>query len=265
MSIRIAFCLLVLSCTVIFPQLPRPVLAAETALVGTVTARYGNQIVLKTTAATEYRVEASYVSLVRRNGSPLSMEDVLTGDKLEVRGQVWADHSVSASAIRDVSVYTHTGTFTGKISAVDPVNRVFVLQSSQGGPQTIHTTAASAFTKNSTSVEFKDVGVGMSATVRGTWERSKQDVIATSVRVTVRLLNIDITGDVTLKDGLALTVAANGVLYSVDATGATAKSKNNKPIALTELGLGRARVWGKHIAESTVVKAERIKYLDLTK
>lgn len=265
MSIRIALCLLVLFAAVAFSQFSRPVLAADATLVGTVTARYGNQIVLKTTAATQYRVEASYASPVRRNGSPLSMEDVLIGDKLEVRGQIWADNSVSASAIRDVSVYTHTGTFTGKISAIDQVNRVFVLQSSQSAPQTIHTTAASVFTKNGSSVEFKDMATGMSATVRGTWERNKQDVVATSVRVTVRLLNIDITGDVTLKDGLALTVAANGVLYSVDATGATVKSKNNKPLALTELGLGRVRVRGKHITESTMVKAERIKYLDLVK
>ncbi len=252
-------------CVVILCATAHPILAAETNLAGVVTARYGNQIVLKTNTAVTYRVEASYASVVRRNGSPLPMEDVAVGDKLEVHGQVWADNSVSASAIRDVSVYTHTGTFSGKVVSVNSVNRTLVLQGSQSGLQNIHTTTASVFTRNGSSVEFKDIAPGMSATVKGTWERSKQEVVATSIRATVRLLNIDITGSVTMKDGAALTVVANGVLYAVDSGGAVVRSKNNKPMALTELGLGRARIWGKHITESVEVKATKIKYLDLVK
>lgn len=265
MSIRILFFLFGLSCAVALSCFAHPARASDSVLVGVVTARYGNQIVLKTNTAATYRVEASYASIVRRNGSVLSIEDVVIGDKLEVRGEVWADFSVSAHAIRDVSVYTHTGTFSGKVVSVDVGNRTLVLQGSQGGTQNIHTTVATVFTKNGSSVEFKNILAGMSATVKGTWERSKQEVVATSVRATVRLLNIDIIGDVVMKDGAALTVVANGVLYAVDSAQATVRSKNNKAMALTELGLGRVRVWGKHITGSTVVTATKIKYLDLTK
>lgn len=265
MSIRILLFLFGLSCAATLCCVARPAFASDSILVGVVTARYGNQIVLKTNTAATYRAEASYASIVRRNGSALSIEDVAIGDKLEVRGEVWPDYSVSVHAIRDVSVYTHTGTFSGKVVSVDVVNRTLVLQGSQSGTQNIRTTAASVFSKNGSYIEFKDIAVGMSATVKGTWERSRQEVVATSVRATVRLLNIDIIGEVVMKDGLAITVISNGVLYAVDIAGATARSKNNKPLALTELGLGRVRVWGKHIAESTAVKAERIKYVDLVK
>lgn len=265
MYMRNVVCLFVVFCLALFGLPSQPASAAESVLVGSVAARYGNQIVIKTTAAIQYRIEASYASIVRRNGSPLSVDDVLVGDKLEVRGQVWSDNSVSARVIRDVSVYTHTGTFVGKISSIEPISKTFVLQGPNNAPYTIRTTAASQFTKNGASVEFGRMEVGMSATVRGTWERSRQDVTAAYVRVSVRLLNIDVTGEAVLKDGSALTVAANGVLYSVDAASALLKSKNNKPLVISETGLGRVRVWGKHIAESTVVKAVRIKYLDVTK
>lgn len=265
MRIRFPLRLATLLSVIVLCVTAQPAFAAERALTGVVTNRYGNQIVLKTTAAVLYRVEASYASLVRRNGSALSMEEVMVGDKLEVQGRIWGDNSVSASTIRDVSVYTHTGTFSGKVVSVDFMRGTLVLQGAQSGLQTIHTTVSSAFTRNGSSIQFKDIAVGMSATVKGTWERTKQEVVATSIRTTVRLLNIDLTGEVTTKDGLALTVVSNGVLYAVDSAGATVKSKNNKSMALTELGLGRVRVWGKHIAESVAIQAIKIKYLDVVK
>lgn len=264
MCIRKALCILVLLLAGVGGA-TQVVAAPETVLVGVVTAQYANQVVFKTNAAVVYRAEASYAGLVRRNGGAIAVTDIAVGDRVEVRGQVWSDNSMSASAIRNLTLYTHAGTFSGKIMAVDQPNKSISLQSAQHSKQTIRTTAATLFTRNGTITTFQDMQVGMSATVHGTWERNKTEVIADSIRARVRLINIDITGDVTMKDGSALTVVANGVLYAVDAGNAVLRSKNNKVMYLTDLGLEQVRVWGKHMAESPSITAARIKSLRTVK
>lgn len=264
MRMRKTFHILVLFCVAVSGAAHAAAIS-ETTLVGVVTAQYANQIVFKTNAAVVYRAEASYATLVRRNGSAITVTDIAVGDKVEVRGQVWSDNSISASSIRNLTLNTHTGTFSGKIVSIDQSDKTIFLQGAQNSSQTVHTTIATSFTRNGSAAVFQDLQVGMTATVHGTWERSKAVVIADAVRARARLLNIDITGDVTMKNGSALTVVANGVLYAVDASNAVLRSKNNKVMHLSELGLEQVRVWGKHIAESTSLTASRIKSLRVVK
>ena len=264
MYIRKTLCILTLFWAAV-GGVARVAAASETTLVGVVTAQYANQVVFRTSAAVVYRAEASYALLARRNGSAITVTDIIVGDKVEVRGQVWSDNSISASSIRDLTLYTHAGTFNGKIISIDYSGRSFELRSAQNLIQTIHTTMATSFTRNGGVVAFQDLQVGMTASIHGTWERSKAVIVADTVRARVRLLNIDITGEIAMKNGSALTVVSNGVLYGVDVNNAVLRSKNNKVMYLTELGLEPVRVWGKHIAESTNITAVRVKSLRTVK
>lgn len=234
----------------------------EKSLTGTVTKLYGNQVLFKTANAVVYAAETSSTLLVRKNGTPMHYTDFVVGDKIEVRGRVWSDNSVSATYMRDLTLYVHNGTFTGKIVGIDQTTSTIALQGAQYGVQTIHTNLQTVYMKNSSIVPMQNIVVGMSATIKGTWERTRSHVTAREVRATVRLLNIDVTGQLVLKDGLALTVVSDGVLYAVDASTAKVKSKNNKSMTVPDLALSTVRVQGKHIQESPHITASTIK--DLT-
>lgn len=247
--------------TILFPQ--KAFATADRNITGVVTKLVGNQIIFKTTNAVVYSAETSNTVLVRKNGAPLQFSEFAIGDKVEVHGQVWKDNSMTTTRIRDLTMYTHNGTFTGKITAFDVSANILTLLGTQYGSQTIHMNPQTVYMKNGSIVPLEQIAVGMSATIKGTWERARTEVVAREVRATARLLNIDITGELVLKDGLALTVTSNGVLYGIDASTAKVRSKNNKVMNLSELSMSTVRVQGKHIPESTHIVASSVK--DLTK
>ncbi len=264
---RLCIFALALCCVVcVWPA--RPAAAAvqnEKNLTGVVTKITGNQIFFKTANAVVYAAETSAAALVRRNGTAMLFSEFAVGDRVEVHGQTWQDNSMSATRIRNLTVYAHNGTFTGKITALDPLTGTLTLQGAQYGTQTVHTNPQTVYMKNGSIVPVQDIAVGMSATIKGTWERTRGDVAAREVRATVRLLNIDITGQLMIKDGYNLTVVSNGVLYGIDASTAKVKSKNNKPMLVSELAMATVRVQGKHIQESPHIVAATIKDLATTK
>lgn len=247
--------------TMLFPQ--RVFATGDKSFTGVVIKLIGNQVVFKTTNAVVYSAETSNTVLLRRNGAPLRFSEFAIGDKVEVYGQVWKDNSITTTRIRDLTVYSHSGTFTGKITAFDVGANTLTLYGTQYGSQNIHTNLQTVYMKNGSIVPAQQIAVGMSATIKGTWERTRTEVSAREVRATVRLRNIDITGELVLKDGVALTVISNGVLYGIDASTSKVRSKNNKPMNLSELSMSTVRVQGKHIPESTNIVASSIK--DLTK
>lgn len=231
-----------------------------TTVTGVVTRTLGTRVQFRASSAANYDADLSLASLTKRNGSPLSMGEIAVGDKIEVKGQVWQDNSISARSARDISLYPHSGTFNGKIASVDAISKTFVLQTGQYGSQTIYITPLTAIRNTGTDSTFQGLAVGMSATVKGVWERTRTQVVASQVVGKVRLVNITVTGEVVIKDSTTLTLTAGGVIYAVDAAHAKVLTHRGAASNISELLVGTTvKVEGKHITESTQVVATIIK------
>lgn len=247
---------------------PSPATAtAPKTLTGVVTKIYAGQITFTTTSAATYTAETVGASLVRKNGAAMQISEILVGDKLQVTGQVWNDNSISASLVQDNSLYAHTGTFSGKIISISPSDFSFVLQSKAHGSQTIHTNTLTAFSKNGSGAGFNTLALGMTATVKGMWDRNNSNILATSVAASFRLINIYFTGSLSMQNGSSLTIIGNGnVIYGVDINGASLQNKNGLPIVAGQLKIGDTlRVWGKHISGSVQISATKVKDSSITK
>lgn len=234
---------------------------------GTVTQITGNQVFFRSSSAAAYRAELLPAAiLVRRYGAPLQPMEILPGDRIEVKGTPWSDNSISATYFRDLSLYAHSGTFSAKIETIDPLHSAFTMLG-RWGPQTVQTDGLTVFRKNGVDAALSQLTPGMSVAVKGTWERSNSIVAAKQVLATVRLLNVDFTGEIVMKNDLALTVVGdNQVIYGVDVSKAALQNKNAKPLPFSRYGYNdRVRVWGKHAAESVSVTATRVEDLSVSK
>ncbi len=234
---------------------------------GTVTKISGSQLVFTNSTASIYSVDIANAALQRKNGSSMLFADFLPGDKIEVKGVLWPDFSISASSIRDMSLYAHSSSFTGKIIAINPADASFTLQSKEHGNQAIQTNNFTGFSKNGKSVTFKDLELGFSATIKGTWDRSSVNVLATQIQATIRLIGIDFTGSVTMVNGNSLTVLGNtNVIYGVEISFATLQNKSGKSLSQGQIKTGDSlRVWGKHVSGSVQIIAGKIKDVSVTK
>jgi hypothetical protein len=228
---------------------------------GTITKINGSQIFFAATSAANYSVDIANASLIRKNGVVMQFSEFLVGDKVEVIGTLWNDNSISASTIKDLSLYAHTGTYSGKIISINPSASSFVMQSKTYGSQTITTNNFTAFSKNGGSAAFSDMQLGMTASVKGMWDRTNTKIIATSVAGSFRLIDIYFTGNLSMTGASSLTVIGNGnVIYGVDVSKATLQSKNGKPLLFSEIKPGDSlRVWGKHISGSVQIVGMEIK------
>ncbi len=235
--------------------------SAEKVFSGTITKINGSQFVFKTTSAATYNAETGSAVLARKNGATMKFDEVLIGDKLEVKGRLWPDNSISASYIRNMSLYVHNGTFNGKITAIDPSNLNFTMQSKQYGTQTIRTNELTNYKKNSKNSTFRDLELGYTAKVKGIWDRTNSNVLAKDVQTTARLVNISVTGRLAMKNLYALTIEGdNHVIYGVDANKAKLVDKNGKTISLGLFNIGDTlKVEGKHVSENVQVIATKIK------
>lgn len=234
---------------------------------GVVTGLSGSQVIFAATSAAKYQADTGNAQLLRKNGAAMQFSEIFIGDKIEVKGTLWSDNSISAASVRDLSLYTHTGTFSGKISTINPIDFSFTMDSKTYGSQTIHTNNFTSYAKNGSGATFKDLVLGMTASVKGVWDRSKANITATAVNGTYRLINLYFTGTLSMKNADSVTVIGNGnVIYGVDVSKATLQSKNGKPMALTEYKIGDSlRVWGKHISGGVAIVGTRIKNLSITK
>lgn len=241
--------------------------AKEKTFTGIVIKNDYYKLTFRTTSAATYTAVPSGAVLVRKNGSPMQFSEILIGDKIEVRGTVWNDNSINASYVRNMSLYAHTGTFTGKITSINPSGNNFTLDSKAHGSQTITTSPLTSYVKGSKAGMFRDIELGASVIVKGTWERNSSNVTARLVEITVRLINIDVTGKLVMKNSTHLTIAAdNMVLYGVDISKAKIQNKFGKTLAREKLNMGdTVRVQGKHIAEQVLITATTIKDLSVVK
>jgi len=234
---------------------------APKTLTGVIKGFNGSQIIFQATSAAKYSAEVGSAQLTRKNGVAMQLSEFLIGDKIEVTGTLWADNSVSATSVRDLSLYTHIGTFSGKISAINTTNASFTMDSKTYGSQTIHTTNFTSYTKNGSGAAFNNLILGMTASVKGVWDRSNQNITAMAVSGTYRLIDIYFTGTLTMKSNNSLTVVGNGnVIYGVDVSGATLQNKNGKTAQFWQYTPGDVlRVWGKHISGSVAITGTLIK------
>lgn len=241
-----------------------PALAAATGpntYSGSVTKINGSNISFTNNTAAIYSAELNGAILTRKNGAPMQLSEIIVGDKIQVTGSLWADNSINASSFRDLSLYAHNSSFSGKIITIDPSTSSFVMQSKTYGNQTINTNNFTSFKKNGGAAIFGDLILGMSATVKGQWDRNYATVLASQVAATIKYINIDFTGTLTTKNGNALTVIGNGnVIYGVDVSKATLQDKNGKTVPLSQLNTSDiVHVWGKHVAGSVAIIGTKIK------
>jgi hypothetical protein len=241
--------------------------AGPKTFTGTVTGFNGNQMIFAATSAAKYAADTGSAQLLRKNGAAMKFTEILVGDKVEVTGALWGDNSISAATIRDLSLYTHTGTFAGKISSINPVDGSFIMASKTYGNQTIQTNNFTSYSKNGSVATFKDLIIGMTASVKGMWDRSNTSISATVVNGSYRLIDIYFTGKLSIKNGSSFTVVGNGnVIYGVELTGAALQSKNGKPMPLGEFKLGDSlRVWGKHLSGGVAITGTQVKDSSVTK
>ena len=255
---------------VVLAALFAPLLVSASAVktfTGTVTKIYGSQVYFTNGSAATYSAEIGNIQLLRKNGVVMSFSEILVGDKIEARGTLWGDNSISAIYFKDNSLYAHNSSFTGKISSINPTDSSFVIQSKPNGDQTIFTNSFTAFTLNGKTIGFADLNIGTTVTLQGVWDRSNKKVLASKVAGSFRLISIDFTGQLTMKNGSALTVIGNGnVIYGVDASSTVIKSKNNKDMNLSEVSVGQTlKVTGKHISGLAQVYASKIVDTSVTK
>jgi hypothetical protein len=241
--------------------------AGPKTLTGSITALSGNQIIFAATSAATYAADTGSAQLLRKNGAAMQLSEFIVGDKIQVTGTLWGDNSIGATTIRDLSLYTHTGTYSGKISAINTADNSFTMNSKTYGSQTIHTNNFTSYSKNGSSATFKDLILGMTASVKGMWDRSKLNITATSVSGSYRLIDIYFTGSLSAKNGAAFTVTGNGnVIYGVDLSGAVLQSKNGKTMSLSDFNVGDAvRIWGKHLSGSVAIVGTQITDSSVTK
>lgn len=237
----------------------------EKVFTGNVVRISGSQVYFKATNAATYAAEIGSAVLSRKNGTAMNLNEIVVGDKVEARGLLWGDNSISASSLRNMSLYTHSGSFSGKVVSINPGQSSFVIQSKANGAQTIGTDTLTSYTKNKRNSSFNELELGMAAKVKGFWDRTKEKVLAKTIDGSLRLVNITFTGSVVMKNNTGLTVLANGdVMYGVDVLTAKLQSKSGKPITLNQINVGdTVRVEGKHVSESFRIFASVVKDTNL--
>jgi len=241
--------------------------AGPKTFTGAVTGFSGNQIIISTTSAAKYSVDTGGAQLTRKNGVAMKLSEIIVGDKITITGTLWGDNSISASSISDLSLYTHISAFTGKISTINTTDNSFTMDSKTYGGQTIHTNNFTSYYKNGGGATFRDLILGMTATVKGQWDRDNTNITAMTVNGTYRLIDIYFTGTLSIKNGQAFTVVGNGnVIYGVDLSGAVLQSKNSKPMSVNDFNVGDlVRVWGKHLSGGVAIAGTQIKDSSVTK
>lgn len=236
-------------------------------LTGNVISASGGVVVFANGSAAKYLAVVNNAVLVRKNGAVMIFSEILPNDKIEVKGTLWPDNSINANVVRNLSLYTHSGSFSGKVTEINSANSSFTLQSTKYGNQKIRTDSLTIFKKNKSISTFKDIELGMGILVKGAWDRTTSDVLAREAAGTLRFINIDVTGTLSMKGDSSLTIIGNGnVIYGVDITNAKLQNKNGKTLNLANFGMDDIiRVKGKHVSGSVKIVGITVKDLSVLK
>lgn len=245
------WCVLVAACAPALAQ------AQEQSVRGVVQRVVYQRVQVKTTAGRIYDAEVSSALLQRKNGLPMELSELRTGDVVEMAGSVWPDSSMTVARLRNVSLYPHSATLTGKVLAVDVAASRVRFRTSAYGEHVAEVGTGTVIQVKDAPPAVQYIAPGMTVTVKGSWERDRSVVMARSMRVTYRLLSVRVMGSVVGQVGTDLTVVADGVLYAVHAAGMAVQGlPSGQPLAWL---VGRTvRVEAKHVAESLDLQPTRI-------
>jgi hypothetical protein len=202
------------------------------------------------------------LSLSKKQGTPMQLSEIKIGDKIEASGLTAGNNTIyQTNSIRDLSVYPKKGTFTGIITALNILQNQFTIYNKTSGNQTIHLTPLTTFTQTTQTASSNDLKPGMTATVKGLWERTATDITATQISAKFRYINIELTGTILWKSETGFTIATTtGTLYGINFTAAKLQNKNNQPIQPNEFNVGDTiKIQGKHLAENPQITATTIK------
>lgn len=239
---------------------PARVQAQEQSVRGVVQRVVYQRVQVKTTAGRIYDAEVSGAVLQRKNGLAMELSELRAGDVVELAGSVWSDNSMTVTRLRNVSLHPHSATFTGKVVEMDLGQALLRFHTTAYGEQQAHIGPTTTIQVKGATSSISSIAPGMSVIVKGTWERSRNDVVARSIVATYRLLNITIVGEVVGQVGSDLTVAADGLPYAVHVQGVSVRGMPaGQP--LTWLMGRRVRVTGKHRAESLELVATTVRVM----
>ncbi len=230
---------------------------------GTVTQISGLQVYFKSPSSAKYTAEISTAKLFRKNGTEISVSEILPGDKIEVKGKVWPDNSINAEYVKNLSLYPHRSTFIGKITGINFQKSEFTLESGSVS-RLVKTSQLTAY-KNSGSISgFSNLEIGMSATVKAAWERKDSVLTAESVEAKQKLINITITGTLVMTSPEAFTIVGdNNVIYGISLNNAVLVSKSGKKLSLSAFQNGQqVKVEGKHTSGLVKIFATKIRNLN---
>lgn len=255
----IAICVLI--SIIVLPRQTLAVTAKQKTITGIVSRIVDTQIIITSGSANTYYVQTAKAHLTRKYGSPMTLLDILPGDKLEVKGIVGSSNVIPATEVRSLVLYTHNGTVTGKVISTNIPGFSFVVEDTQLAKHTVYMDTGTIVKKNSTAAVLHDIEVGMKATVRGAWERTNANIAAKEILLTQRLIAIEVTGILSLRSPDSLTVIGNqGTLYGVDITKAKITDKKGKAIPYANLTMGgKVRVVGKHVSGKQQIIANSVK------
>lgn len=243
---------------------PLPSLAAVPkikTITGIVSRVVDTQVVITSGNGNTYYVQTANANLMRRYGSPMTLDDILTGDKLEVTGVVGSSNIIPAVTIKSLVLYTHTGVVTGKIISTNLSQYSFTIEDTQLVKHTVQMDSRTSIKKNSAAAVITDIETGMKVTTKGTWERTNANITAKEVLLTQRLIAIEITGTLSMRGPEALTViGTQGALYGIDIRSAKIVNKKGNTIPYSSLTMGgKVRIVGKHVSGKQQIVASQVK------
>lgn len=230
---------------------------------GTVTALNGSAISVKKGNGSVVIVQAANAKIVRRFGATMTLADIQTNDRLLIVGTVATGTEVVASHIRDLSLQARNGTFSGSISSVSSGTKTFVLQTNNRDAQTIIVNAATKITKNGNTATFSDLAVSGIVRVTGVWNRTNENVTATSISLTTPLVRVHIQGKVTVDGDSEITIVTDDQkTYIVDLKKSEVRFSQEERMNKKQIQLGdRLDIWAKSEVNSTRLNAYAIRNL----
>ncbi len=226
---------------------------------GAVTAIQGTTLTVQAKNGGTYTVDASGAKFVRRFGAAMVIGDIQINDQLHVEGRI-DGNTVVAKLVRDESLQARHGEFSGKVTTITGTS--FVIQTSGRGTQTIMTTASTTIMKQGATTTLSAIPVGTQVKVRGVWNTSNNNVVASRIHIVEHVRSIRLQGTVESKTATSTFTlkATNGTTYTIDASQATLVRKAAGTTSLDTLVVGeRVEVQGKHVVGSTAIKARVVK------
>lgn len=124
---------------------------------------------------------SSTTKIFRKHMKTATIEELLVGDKVVVRGITNEDKSINALVVRDLSVLVKYGDFKGKVKSIDADAKTFVLSIISGKKIvdiTVTTSSTTKYKKEDHTKDFSYIEVGDKLKVLGEFTSSTKTLKA---------------------------------------------------------------------------------------